>query len=115
MREPGRKNVPDEGPTSTALVSTETTQEPPLHGEEAQFRARWTEIQSAFVDEPRRAVRDADELVAETLTRLGEKFAQQRSEIEEQWARQNEVSTEQLRVVFQRYRSFFDRLLGVQA
>jgi hypothetical protein len=97
-------------PTRELPASTES----PLAEEEAQFRARWNEIQTGFVDEPRRAVAQADELVAETLTRIGERFAERRSEIEEQWARQNEVSTEQLRVVLQRYRSFFDRLLGVQ-
>ena len=83
--------------------------------DEASFRSRWAEIQGAFVDEPSRAVRQADELVIEAMNRIGERFARQRSELEEQWARKNEVSTEQLRVVLQRYRSFFDRLLGLHA
>ena len=63
-----------------------------------------------FVDEPSRAVREADDLVADTRTWLG-----QRSDLEEQWARQDDVSTEQLRVILQRYRTFFDRQPGVQA
>jgi len=82
---------------------------------EEAFRTRWSAVQTGFVDEPSRAVREADELVAEVMTRLAEVFAHERSRLEEQWARQKEVSTEDLRVVLQRYRSFFDRLLGVQA
>jgi hypothetical protein len=38
--------------------------------------------------------------------------SRERSTLEEQWSREEKVSTENLRVVLQRYRSFFDRLLG---
>ena len=90
---------------------------PPLMGSESEerFRSRWMTIQAAFVDEPSRAVRQADGLVAEVMKQIAEVFAQERSRLEEQWARQEEVSTEELRVALQRYRSFFDRLLGVWA
>ena len=76
------------------------------------FRTRWSAIQTGFVDEPSRAVREADELVAEVMKRLAAIFAQERSRLEEQWARQKDVSTEDLRIVLQRYRAFFGRLLG---
>jgi len=79
------------------------------------FRTRWTSIQAGFVDEPSRAVKDADGLVAEVMKRLAEVFAQERSKLEEQWARKEEVSTEDLRLLLRRYRSFFDRLLGGRA
>jgi hypothetical protein len=82
---------------------------------EEQFRTRWTAIQSAFVDEPSQAVKEADGLVADVMKRLAEGFAQERSRLEEQWARQEKVSTEDLRLLLQRYRSFFDRLLDVRA
>jgi hypothetical protein len=82
---------------------------------EEQFRARWMTIQSAFVDEPSRAVKEADGLVADVMKRLAEGFAQERSRLEQQWARQEKVSTEDLRLLLQRYRSFFDRLLDVRA
>ena len=85
------------------------------HENEDAFRARWATVQTGFVDAPSRAVKEADELVAEVMNRLSEVFAQERTKLEEQWARQKEVSTEDLRVVLQRYRSFFDRLLGVSA
>ena len=78
------------------------------------LRHRWDEIQTAFVDEPRQAVERADRLVAETITQLAESFATQRTNLEHQWDRGDEVSTEELRQLLRRYRSFFDRLLTVQ-
>lgn len=77
------------------------------------LRTRWKEIQTAFVDEPRKAVEQADGLVASAMKRLAEVFAQERSRLEQQWDRGDNVSTEDLRVALQRYRSFFDRLLSV--
>ena len=81
--------------------------------EATNFRNRWTEIQAAFVDEPRRAVEQADTLVAEVIKRLASSFADERSKLEGQWGRGDNVSTEDLRVALQRYRAFFDRLLSV--
>jgi hypothetical protein len=77
------------------------------------LRTRWKEIQTNFVDEPRKAVEQADGLVASAMKRLAEVFADERSNLEKQWDRGDNVSTEDLRVAFQRYRTFFDRLLSV--
>ena len=77
------------------------------------LRTRWKDIQTGFVDEPRKAVEEADVLVASAMKRLAEVFAQERSGLEQQWDRGDNVSTEDLRVALQRYRSFFDRLLSV--
>ena len=77
------------------------------------FRTRWTEIQTGFVDEPRRSVEQADALVAEVIKRLANSFAEERKKLEGQWGRGDDVSTEDLRVSLRRYRSFFDRLLNV--
>jgi len=81
--------------------------------ETSEFRRRWMEVQTGFVDEPRPAVQAADALVAETMKRLAEIFARERSSLESQWGRGGEVSTEDLRQAMRRYRSFFDRLLAV--
>jgi hypothetical protein len=81
--------------------------------EATNFRSRWTEIQAAFVDEPRRAVEQGDALVADVIKRLASTFADERSRLEGQWGRGDNVSTEDLRVALQRYRAFFDRLLSV--
>jgi hypothetical protein len=78
------------------------------------FQDRWMDIQTGFVDEPRRAVEQADTLVAEVIRRLAEIFAEERSELEGQWGRGDRVSTEDLRLAMQRYRSFFSRLLSIE-
>ena len=56
---------------------------------------------------------DADALVAELLRDLATTFDETRSGLETQWSRGDDVSTEELRVTLQRYRSFFERLLEV--
>jgi hypothetical protein len=81
--------------------------------EVGEFRNRWNNIQTGFVDEPRKAVEDADNLVASLMKKLAEGFANERANLEKQWDRGDSISTEDLRVALQRYRSFFDRLLKV--
>jgi hypothetical protein len=87
---------------------------PLFPGDELQdLRSRWNAVQANFVDEPRRAVEQADGLVASAMKRLAEVFAEERSTLEKQWDRGDNVSTEDLRVALQRYRSFFQRLLSI--
>lgn len=78
-----------------------------------ELRNRWSAIQTAFVDEPRTAVEQADGLVAAAMKRLAEVFAEERFKLEQQWDRGDNVSTEDLRIALQRYRSFFQRLLSI--
>jgi hypothetical protein len=78
-----------------------------------ELRSRWTAIQTSFIDEPRRAVKDADALVLAATKHLSDAFTQQRSQLEKQWSRGDEVSTEDLRIALQQYRSFFSRLLSI--
>jgi hypothetical protein len=75
------------------------------------FRARWTDVQHGFVDAPRQAVEQADALVAELMQHLAKTFADERGRLEGQWDQGADVSTEDQRTAFQRYRSFFERLL----
>ncbi|MGD9809770.1 MAG: hypothetical protein AB7U35_00360 [Sphingobium sp.] len=77
------------------------------------LRNRWQEVQASFVDEPRRAVEQADELVAGAMKTLAEVFADERANLESQWDRGEDISTEDLRVALQRYRIFFGRLLAL--
>ena len=65
------------------------------------------------MDEPRKSVEQADALVAGVMNRLAESFASERSKLEEQWSRGDNVSTEELRVALQHYRTFFDKLLSL--
>ena len=75
------------------------------------FNSRWTELKGQFVDEPRGAVRGANELVGEVLDELEELFRRQRDELE-QGLDSEQTTTEDLRQALGRYRSFFDRLLS---
>jgi hypothetical protein len=85
---------------------------PPLIDEEkiTGFRDRWQNVQTGFVDDPKQAVHQADELVAAVISALATTFAEHKSELEGQW-RQGEPATEELRIALRRYRSFFDQLL----
>jgi hypothetical protein len=76
------------------------------------LRTRWGNVQAEFVDEPRRSVEAADQLVAAVMQRLAEGFANERASLEKQWDSGENASTEDLRIALQRYRAFFDRLLN---
>lgn len=77
------------------------------------FRSRWDGVQSSFVDDPRQAVRQGDELVAQVTKSLAETFSSERTKIEGQVGQTDKTSTEDLRVALRRYRSFFERLLSL--
>jgi hypothetical protein len=117
----GRKGSEPVGPKPVGAERGVAYQAPPEatsmplfpNNELENLRTRWKEIQTAFVDEPRKAVESADGLVASAMKRLAEIFADERSKLEKQWDRGDNVSTEDLRVAFQRYRTFFDRLLSI--
>ena len=84
----------------------------PVHDEELfagdvaeRLRARWRELQAGFVDDPQRAVREADEVVDEVMRTITE----HRERLADEW--QGHTDTEHLRLALREYRSFFDRLL----
>jgi hypothetical protein len=104
------------GGSDTPTGATDVDERPaPLFSEEDAegYRGRWREVQAGFVDDPRNAVQAADSMVAELMQKLAEGFADQRATLEQQWDRQGEPSTEELRITLRRYRSFFDRLLSL--
>jgi len=78
------------------------------------LRTKWYAIQTNFVDQPRKAVEDANNLVAIAIKQIEEVFAAQRANLEKKWQGGDEVSTEDLRVSLQRYRDFFDHLLSLK-
>jgi hypothetical protein len=97
------------------LAPSKTVEANPLFPDDElhNFRARWDQVQTSFVDEPRQAVEQADSLVANVVKRIAEQFSTERANLEDQWAQGDNVSTEDLRQALRRYRSFFDRLLTV--
>ena len=108
QNQPAARNVPaqrgDGSGGATPLLPANDIQ---------SLRSQWTDIQAGFVDRPRESVEEADALVANVMQRLAETFANERSKLEGQWSRGDNVSTEDLRVALQRYRSFFHRLLSL--
>jgi hypothetical protein len=102
------------GQAGSALGESGEQERAPLLAEAdvTACRGRWDEVQAGFVDRPREAVEQADALVADVMERLTAGFAEQRSRLEGQWDRGDDISTEELRVALTRYRSFFNRLLA---
>lgn len=85
------------------------------NNEAEQFRTKWLEIQSRFVDDPSVSVKDADDLVADVIKNITRTFSDKRLSLENQWKSGDKVSTEDLRVALKRYRSFFNRLLTLES
>ena len=115
---PAERSVTTSGPVPVvapvAVESDENSSAPLFSSQEAGgFRERWNAVQVGFVDEPRQAVQEADNLVAGAMKRLAEIFAEERARLDGQWDRGGDVSTEDLRIALRRYRSFFGRLLSV--
>ncbi|GAA3387518.1 hypothetical protein [Streptomyces roseoviridis] len=79
--------------------------------DDVEFRTRWRDIQSQFVDDPKEAVHAADTLVADVMRKLAETFADHKRNLEGQWSEGEDVDTEGLRTALRQYRSFFNRLL----
>ena len=77
------------------------------------FRDQWDAVQISFVDDPKQAVRKADELVAQVMKSLAETFSNERTKLEAQVEQTEQASTENLRIALHRYRSFFQRLLSL--
>ena len=79
----------------------------------ADFRNRWDSVQIGFVDDPRQAVRQADELVAQVMKTLAASFSEQRARLEAGLTQGDQANTEDLRMALRGYRSFFQRLLSL--
>jgi hypothetical protein len=90
------------GDVPTTLVAAIWTEE-----SAGGFRDRWREAQLRFVDDPRQVAEDARDLVNEAVDALTTALASHREQLNSWQA----SDTEQYRVVVQRYRVFFDRLL----
>ncbi len=111
--EPGPA-VPANGGSAAVSLSDVETLAPLFRAQEAQdFRATWDTVQTGFVDDPKQAVRKADELVAQVMQTLARSFSDERSRLEGQVDPTEQASTEDLRIALRRYRSFFQRLLSL--
>ena len=115
--EPAASADPTTAPAAPAdpRAQSESSTEEVLFADDdlAELRSRWAAVQASFVDDPKDCVQKADVLVSDLVEQLTSGFAHARSRLEEQWARGEEASTEDLRVALMHYREFFQRLLAV--
>jgi hypothetical protein len=96
-----------------AAVQKETKTRPDIPARQMDdLRGRWNTIQSSFVDEPRKAVEQADELIASAIQQIEEDLNAERANLKQEWSRGDQVSTEDLRISLQHYREYFDRLIS---
>lgn len=98
---------------------------------QSQYAEQWRAVQARFVDEPTQALRDADGMVTEIMTRRGypmDEFEQMAADVSVDHPREiedyraahaiseastrDEASTEDMRLGIQHYRSLFESLLG---
>jgi hypothetical protein len=82
-----------------------------ISGQDAQtFQARWETIQGTFIDDPHAATEQADALVGEVMDRLASLRQEYLRQLRE--ALGDGSDTEAMRVALQRYRAFFQLLIG---
>jgi hypothetical protein len=122
-QEAARSVAPQTTQRSMPLATTPSAMPTPAPSEKLEplfapqiardYRVRWSAVQSGFVDDPRKAAKQGDELVAQVMKSLAESFAAERDKLEGQLGQTGEASTEILRVSLRRYRSFFERLLSL--
>jgi hypothetical protein len=114
MTDESRRGMAERRTSERRTAQTAANEPTPLFGrdEAGSLRDRWEVIQATFVDDPKHAVESADNLISEAIDRLSKVFTDERTNLEQQWNRGDEASTEDLRLALQKYRSFFDRLLA---
>jgi hypothetical protein len=101
--DPGAEKVaPDRSSDQTAADNS--AERVGLLNDPAGLREEWQQVQGTFVDDPQRAVHEASMLVDRTLQEIHNNVARGQTS--------DSTSTEDLRVSFQRYREFFQRLLS---
>jgi hypothetical protein len=101
--------------TDSLTAGSESSTAESLFAEDelSRLRSRWDDVQAGFVDDPRECVQKADGLVSDVVDQLTAGFSEARSQLESQWARGEEASTEDLRLALKRYREFFERMLAI--
>ena len=74
------------------------------------LHSRWQELQLRFVDDPRGVVIEARSLVAEAVQSLTAALSNRQRDLD--GLASSNGDTEQLRTALQRYRDFFDQVVG---
>jgi len=104
--------------TSTPMTASVNSDKQPAGpffstAEAQDFRSAWKNIQVGFVDDPRSSLEQANQLITDTVKHLTQSFSTECQKLEEQWDSKDGTSTEDLRLLLRRYRSFFERLVAM--
>jgi hypothetical protein len=84
------------------------------HGERDKLGLRLQQAVNDFVDEPRRAVEEADHVLEEATRHVTETLAEHRRSLRGAWeSKDRETETEELRVALRKYREVTERLLQI--
>lgn len=75
------------------------------------FRERWHGIQAEFIDDPRRAVEDADRLVADVAHAFTTGVEKRRQGLTSGWQDNEHSETEELRLTMRQYRALVEHIL----
>lgn len=70
---------------------------------------RWTAIETGFVEDPKRHIELADDLLGDLISRLQAQLQRDRDRLSTAW-KGTDVTTEQLRELLLRYRASYNRL-----
>jgi hypothetical protein len=103
----------EQGPAPTPGESVPHPEVGTPHVSQAASRItrHWDLIQAKFVDDPRQSVAEAHQLVRHLTEQLMDALGNERAGIERRWSGAQGISTEDLRLCLQQYRSIFGRLL----
>lgn len=87
----------------------------PVLGEDERkrLRSRWETLQVGFVDDPTSAVDHARELVSEAVRVVTQGLVDAQNKLHQEMHRGPDLSTEDQRLAFQRYRAFLQHLIAL--
>ncbi|MEU7899903.1 hypothetical protein AB0B45_44580 [Nonomuraea sp. NPDC049152] len=109
-------DVPVEPEPAPARAHAVPPQSPALFDQDLeQARTRWRDLQTTFVDDPRQAMEQADELVEEIVTTLTSSLTTRTSELRDRWKNTDQSDTEQLRLTLRDYKATLEQLLALSA
>ncbi|GHD27731.1 hypothetical protein [Nocardiopsis kunsanensis] len=113
-RKPARKDRPDPDPSGPARPwEGDPWRIAPQGMDPKGLKERWTGTQGGFVDDPARAVREADALAAEVADAVVAGIEARRAQLRAVWDGEGaRTDTESLRLVLREYRSYVERLAG---
>ncbi|MEU4545775.1 hypothetical protein [Nonomuraea dietziae] len=78
-----------------------------------QAHTRWHDLQATFVEDPRQAVEQADELLDEVVNALTSSLTTRTSELGDRWKNTDQGDTEQLRLALRDYGAMLEQLLAL--